>query len=87
MARGGGKITGRTTIPAKDAFGSGEELERRLEDGYPSTESHFSQIRPRENVSPGGRSFNDKNGTGQGAHGPVERNGDFGAGANRRGEG
>lgn len=77
MARGGGKTTGRTEVSARYGFGTKEETERRLEDGYPATESHFSQIRPRENTSPGSRSFDSKNGSGQGANGPVDRNGDM----------
>src|SRR5437867_2036403 len=62
---------GRRGIPLRlQAGGVG-----RLEDGFPSTESHFSQIRPTRNASPVGRNIDKKNGTGQGANAPVVKNG------------
>jgi len=81
VARGGGKTTSPETnaAGASQLYGTEAEVAGRLEDGYPATESRFSQIRPATSVSPTpGRSLDDKNGTGQGAHGPVARNGQFG---------
>jgi hypothetical protein len=81
MARGGGKTTSPETnaAGASQLYGTKEEVAGRLEDGYPSTESHFTQIRPASSVAPTkGKSIDDKNGTGQGAHGVVARNGQLG---------
>ena len=89
MARGGGKTTSPETdaAGASQLYGTPEEVRGRLEDGYPATESHFTQIRPASSVAPtAGRSLDDKNGKGQGAHRPIARNGQFGRNI-RRGNG
>ena len=74
--RGGGKLTGRAAVPPQYAFGDKAEVDRRLEDGFPATESKFTQIRPRSNTASGG-GFDAKNGRGQGAHAPTDHNGDM----------
>lgn len=78
--RGGGKETSPLTTAAGEEYlyGTKPEVSGRLEDGFPSTESHFSQIRPTRNASPVGRNIDKKNGTGQGAHAPVVKNGTLG---------
>jgi hypothetical protein len=88
MTRGGGKLTSPLTTAADERYhyGTKAEVGDRLEDGFPATESHFSQIRPADNLSPKSRNFDQKNGKGQGANGPVQRNGNFGR-AIKRGEG
>jgi hypothetical protein len=89
VKRGGGRTTAAGTLDAAGRYhyGTGEEVAGRLEDGYPATESHFSQIPPRGSLSPKGRSFDEHGTKGQKqqAGAPVEYNGDFGAGIDKRG--
>lgn len=64
-------------------YGSKEEVEGRLEDGYHPTESHFSQIRPARPGKLGKHAHHDTkpdefNGRGQGMRGPFHHNGNGG---------
>ena len=86
MARGGGKLTDPETEPKGSEdflYGTKGEVRGRLEDEYPATESHFSQIRPKEQINPAGRNIDEVDGSavkaqGAGIGSRVVRNGRLG---------
>jgi hypothetical protein len=90
MPRGGGKLTDPETGGAGEDFlyGTKGEVRGRLEDEYPATESHFSQIRPSTNVKPHGRNIDEIDGStikplGAGIGKKVVRNGQLGRNIHR----
>ena len=90
MARGGGKLTDPETGGSGPAFqyGTKEEVKGRLEDEYPATESHFTQIRPARAVGPHGRNLDEVDGSaikpqGAGVGKRVVKNGTLGRNIHR----